>query len=182
VIAVWIPESFFTTYLGGGMIAMSIMLVAGIPLYICATASTPIAAALILKGVSPGAALVFLLTGPATNMAAVSVVLRTLGLRSTIIYLVSIAGCALLFGGLVDVFYAAFDLSARAVAGEASGAIPAWLALGCAIVLLGLTFYCGWRKYARHFINESDHYRAPAPGVSIVTNPEAAGQCSEAPT
>lgn len=182
VIAVWIPESFFTTYLGGGMIAMVVMLVAGIPLYICATASTPIAAALILKGVSPGAALVFLLAGPATNMAAVAVVLRTLGLRSTTIYLVSIAGCALLCGVLVDAFYAAFDLSARAVAGEAAGAIPAWLALACAIVLLGLTLYSCWQKYARNTISASDPSRAPAAGVSILTTPEAAGRCSEGPT
>ena len=182
VIAAWIPESFFTTYLGGGMTAMSIMLVAGIPLYICATASTPIAAALILKGVSPGAALVFLLAGPATNMAAVAVVLRNLGWRSTIIYLVSIAGCALLFGVLVDAFYAAFDLSARAVAGEAADAIPAWLALACAIVLLGLTFYSCWQKYARHTISASDPHGAPAPGASISTNPEATVRCSEGPT
>ena len=182
VIAAWIPESFFTTYLGGGMMAMSIMLAAGIPLYICATASTPIAAALILKGVSPGAALVFLLAGPATNMAAVAVVLRTLGWRSTIIYLVSIAGCALLFGGLVDAFYGGFDLSARAVAGEAAGAIPAWLALACAIVLLGLTLYSCWQKYARNTISASGSDRAPAPGVSISTNPEAAVRCAEAPT
>lgn len=67
LITALIPEEIIGNLLGGGLSSMLIMLVIGIPLYICATASTPIAAALILKGVSPGAALVFLIAGPATN-------------------------------------------------------------------------------------------------------------------
>ena len=70
LITVLIPDDLFGRYLGSGLPAMLLMLAVGVPLYICASASTPIAAALILKGVSPGAALVFLLAGPATNMAA----------------------------------------------------------------------------------------------------------------
>jgi len=58
---------------------MLVMLAVGIPLYICATASTPIAAMLILKGVSPGAALVFLLAGPATNTVTITVIGKELG-------------------------------------------------------------------------------------------------------
>jgi len=73
LITVLVPEDLITTYLGGGFTAMLLMLAVGIPLYICASASTPIAAALILKGVSPGAALVFLLVGPATNVTSLSV-------------------------------------------------------------------------------------------------------------
>ena len=71
-----VPEAWFSSYLGGGLPSMLIMLAVGIPLYICATASTPIAAALILKGVSPGAALVFLLAGPATNVTSLTVLLK----------------------------------------------------------------------------------------------------------
>jgi len=59
-----VPDTLITAHLGGGLSSMLLMLAFGVPLYICATASTPIAAALILKGVSPGAALVFLLAGP----------------------------------------------------------------------------------------------------------------------
>jgi uncharacterized membrane protein YraQ (UPF0718 family) len=135
LITVLIPESFFTTYLGSGLPAMLIMLAAGIPLYVCATASTPIAAALILKGASPGAALVFLLVGPATNAATLTVLLGTLGRRSTAIYLVAIAACAVAFGLLVDQFYALLGISPQAVIGQATEALPQELGLAGAIVL-----------------------------------------------
>ena len=116
---------------------MLIMLAVGIPLYICATASTPIAAALILKGISPGAALVFLLAGPATNVATVTVLVKILGKRATVIYLLAIAVCAVLFGLAVDQVYAVLGISAKAMAGKAAEVIPAgaqWVA--AAVVLL----------------------------------------------
>jgi uncharacterized membrane protein YraQ (UPF0718 family) len=136
LIMVQVPDSFFTDYLGAGLPAMLIMLVAGIPLYVCATASTPIAAALILKGVSPGAALVFLLVGPATNMATLTVLLGTLGKRSTAVYLTSIAVCAVFFGLVVDEIYTLFNLSAGAVVGQAGETIPNWLSWAGAIALV----------------------------------------------
>ncbi len=172
LIAALIPERFFTTYLGGGIGSMLVMLAAGIPLYICATASTPIAAALILKGVSPGAALVFVLAGPATNAAAVAVVLRTLGKRTTLIYLASIAGCALACGVLVDVFYTAFDLSARAVAGEAAETIPSWLALACAIILLLMTGFSLGRKMVRRKTDAVRPSAGSQPAIGILPSPE----------
>ena len=87
VITALIPARFLSAYLGGGIYSMLIMLLISTPLYICATASTPIAAAMILKGVSPGAALVFLLAGPATNITSLTVLLGVLGKRATVIYL-----------------------------------------------------------------------------------------------
>ncbi len=81
-ITAMVPEDLMATLLGGGLSSMLVMLVVGIPLYICATASTPIAAALILKGVSPGAALVFLLVGPATNVTSLSVLTGILGKKA----------------------------------------------------------------------------------------------------
>jgi len=79
IISYFVPQSIIENYLGYGWQAMLIMLIVGIPLYICATASTPIAAALIAKGMSPGVALVFLLVGPATNIAGVLSVGKFLG-------------------------------------------------------------------------------------------------------
>ena len=90
LISALVPETLITGYLSGGISSMLLMLAFGIPLYICATASTPIAAALILKGVSPGAALVFLLAGPATNMATLTVLADLLGKRTTLVYLTAI--------------------------------------------------------------------------------------------
>jgi len=80
-------------------------------MYVCATSSTPIAAALALKGASPGAALVFLLAGPATNVASLCVVLKVLGRRAAVVYLAAIAICALGLGLLTNQIYLAFGLS-----------------------------------------------------------------------
>ena len=139
VITVMIPDDIFSRYLGSGLPAMLLMLAVGIPLYICATASTPIAAALILKGVSPGAALVFLLAGPATNLASLTVLIGTLGKRATAIYLSSIAVCAIIFGLLVDQIYRYWGFSAQAIVGQASEVVPLWLQWTGALVVILLS-------------------------------------------
>jgi hypothetical protein len=102
-ISAFVPKDFFGEVLGGGIVAMLIMMAVGIPVYVCASASVPIAAALIAKGVSPGAAWVFLMTGPATNAATIAMVWNVLGKRTAVIYLLTIAGCALSSGLLLDV-------------------------------------------------------------------------------
>jgi uncharacterized membrane protein YraQ (UPF0718 family) len=150
-ITVLIPPDMFSQYLGAGLPAMLIMLAVGIPLYICATASTPIAAALILKGVSPGAALVFLLAGPATNMASLTVLTGTLGKRATAIYLASIAVCAVLFGLIVDQVYASLGISAQAVVGQASEIVPEWAGLLGAVAILGMSVKPVWSAIRARF-------------------------------
>jgi uncharacterized membrane protein YraQ (UPF0718 family) len=139
LVTVVIPDDFFSRHLGSGLPAMLLMLAVGIPLYICATASTPIAAALILKGVSPGVALVFLLAGPATNMAAMTVLIGTLGKRATAIYLSAIAVCSVLMGWAVDQAYAAMGVSARAAAGQAAEIVPGWLQWGAALLIVAIS-------------------------------------------
>jgi len=74
IISVLVPSDFFAGALGQGITGMLVMMAFGIPVYVCATASVPIAAALIAKGASPGAAIVFLMTGPATNAAAIATI------------------------------------------------------------------------------------------------------------
>lgn len=139
LITTLIPAEFMTAYLGGGVAAMVIMLAVGIPLYICATASTPIAAALILQGVSPGAALVFLLTGPATNVASLVVLLNVLGRKAVAIYLFAIVSFSVACGLLLDQVYALLGISAQAVAGHAAHIIPPWAQLGSALTVLALS-------------------------------------------
>jgi uncharacterized membrane protein YraQ (UPF0718 family) len=138
-ITVLIPDDVFSKYLGSGLSAMLLMLAVGIPLYICATASTPIAAALILKGVSPGAALVFLLVGPATNVASLTVVTGILGKRATAIYLSTIAVSAVIFGLAVDQVYAGLGISAQAMVGQASEMVPLWVQWVGAFLVLALS-------------------------------------------
>ena len=103
VISALVPEESLAPWLGGGIGAMLIMMVLGIPVYVCATASVPVAAALIAKGVSPGAAVVFLMTGPATNAATIATVWKVLGRRTAVIYLLTVALSALGAGLLLDV-------------------------------------------------------------------------------
>ena len=139
VISAIIPQELMAQYLGGGIHSMLIMLVVGIPMYICATASTPIAAALILKGVSPGAALVFLLVGPATNVTSLSVLFGLLGKRATAIYLVMLSVFAVLSGLILDLIYSKFGISASVIAGQAGEVIPYWLQLSGALIVILLS-------------------------------------------
>ncbi len=112
-IVVAVPDGFFEGTLFTGWTAMLAMLVAGVPLYVCATASTPIAAAMMAKGLEPGAALVFLLAGPATNVATILVVRDLLGLRALASYLGSIAVISLLLGTAVNALYPALGFDPR---------------------------------------------------------------------
>jgi hypothetical protein len=139
VITALVPPDFMTTYLGGGISSMLLMLVVGIPIYICATSSTPVAAALILQGVSPGAALVFLIAGPATNITSLTVVLKILGKRATAIYLGTIAVAAVLSGLALDAVYSGLNLSPKATIGTAAELVPDWAKLAGAVILLALS-------------------------------------------
>jgi uncharacterized membrane protein YraQ (UPF0718 family) len=139
VITVLVPGDLMMRYVGGGFKSMLVMLAVGIPLYICATASTPIAAALILKGVSPGAALVFLLVGPATNVTSLTVVSRILGKKGAAIYLITLSVCAVILGLLLDQVYGTFGISPRAVAGQAAEIVPHWAQVVGAFLLLALS-------------------------------------------
>ncbi|WP_372677235.1 SO_0444 family Cu/Zn efflux transporter [Desulfosarcina sp.] len=172
IITVLIPESVFSRYMGGGFGAMLIMLGVGIPIYICATASTPIAAALILQGVSPGAALVFLMTGPATNVTSLTVLIRVLGKRATGIYLAAIAICAVGFGLLVDWIYAAMGVSAQAVVGQAGEAIPHAVELVGAILILALSVKPVWRFVRSRFFRPGPPCESLATNATTINTPE----------
>jgi uncharacterized membrane protein YraQ (UPF0718 family) len=117
IISAVVPDNFFAERLGTGIFAMVVMMLLGIPVYVCATASVPVAAALILKGLTPGAALVFLMTGPATNAASLVTVWKTLGRRTAITYLFTVAGCALLGGILLDYLAGGVNIEAVSRAG-----------------------------------------------------------------
>ena len=162
VISELIPSQWMAHHLGGGLSSMLIMLAVGIPLYICATASTPIAAALILKGVSPGAALVFLLAGPATNVTSLTVLFGILGKRATAVYLVAIGALAVICGLVLDQVYALFGISAQAVAGQAAELIPHWAQTLGAIALLLLSIKPLYRAVHSRFRSVGDLSDAPS--------------------
>jgi len=144
-----VPDDFIQGFSGNKFWTMLIMLIAGIPMYVCATASTPIAAALILKGLSPGAALVFLMVGPATNIASMSMVSGLLGKRSLAIYLGAIILCSLGMGIFVDGIYNVYGIQAKATLGQAAEFIPHWIELGSAIIFTGLLAYAMGKPYVK---------------------------------
>lgn len=111
VISVFLSPEIVSRYLSNEYLSMLLMLAISVPLYVCATASTPIAAALALKGISPGAALVFLLAGPATNAAAITVIMKLIGKRATVVYVAVIVVMSLLAGIGVNALYASLGIS-----------------------------------------------------------------------
>lgn len=104
-----VPDDFFREQLGGIMdghiVGMLIMMGLGIPMYVCATASVPVAAVLIIAGVSPGTALVFLMTGPATNAASLATIWKIMGKRTALCYLITVAVMAVASGLLLDFIF-----------------------------------------------------------------------------
>jgi len=106
LIGVLIPENFFLNF--DSYTSRLIILLIGIPTYICASASTPVAASLILKGLSPGAALIFLMVGPATNISNMAVIQKYIGKKGLMINLFSIAFVSLLASYIVDYLYSEF--------------------------------------------------------------------------
>ena len=106
-----LPPEVFELPIFSGAWGYLVMLLVGIPIYVCASASTPIAAAMIVKGLSPGAAVVFLMASPATNTSALFVILRELGKRTLIAYLAGLAICTLLVGYAVDAGYRILEIT-----------------------------------------------------------------------
>lgn len=140
VISYAVPPTFVEHYLGSGWLSMLIMLGVGIPMYICATGSIPIAAALMLKGMSPGAALVFLLAGPATNAITIAVISKEMGTKTTVIYVGTIAVMSILFGFTLDSGWNIMSDYIPSAMMEMS-MLPPWLVLASSILLLGLIFF-----------------------------------------
>lgn len=102
LITVFVPDSFFALFVDSPLLSMVVVMVFAIPMYLCATGSIPIAVALMLKGLSPGAALVLLMAGPAVNTASVLVVSKVLGRKTMMLYLASIIVGAMGFGLCID--------------------------------------------------------------------------------
>jgi uncharacterized protein len=154
---VWavVPTDFFVNQIHSPWQQMLLMLAVGLPLYICATASTPLALALVAKGLSPGAALVLLLVGPATNITTMLVVGRMLGKLSAVLYVATIAVMSLVCGAVLDLVVSPLDIKRLSrAAGEEL--LPPWLLWAGAVTLaaflamsLGRWVYRKWPRGRR---------------------------------
>ncbi|HKM14373.1 MAG TPA: SO_0444 family Cu/Zn efflux transporter [Marinospirillum sp.] len=113
--------------LSGAFWPLVLMAIVGIPLYICATAATPIAAGLLLAGMSPGMALVFLLAGPITSLATLGIFRREFGSRALVMYLIGILCSSVLLGWLLNVGLQTFGINPTIQANQALELLPEWL-------------------------------------------------------
>ena len=152
LISVFVPDDFFADKMPNNFVGMLLILVIAIPVYICATASVPVAAVLMLKGLSPGAALVLLMAGPATNAATITMIGKVLGKKSLIGYLGAIITGAMLSGLFIDYFLPPewFRLSEHfGHMNHNHEMLPMWLKAGSAILLLLLIFNGYLQKYLK---------------------------------
>ena len=146
-IAVAVPDDFFASYIHNDFVGMLIILAASIPVYVCATSSVPIAAVLMLKGISPGAALVFLMAGPATNAATISVIGNAMGRKTLFTYLATLIAGALLSGLFID-YLLPRDWFTQALSthDHEHGLLPKWLHIGSGILMTVLVLNIFLRK------------------------------------
>lgn len=155
-ITTFTPGDFFQPVLGGGIVAMLAMAAMGVPMYVCATASVPVAAALIARGASPGAGLVFLMTGPATNAATIATIWKVMGKWTAGIYLVTVFGCAILAGLGVDALLTRTALTSEAQTMAMQPGIWQHLAAGLLLAILGWSLLAPRLKASKTDVTESD--------------------------
>ena len=163
LIQVAIPDEFFLHFGSQPLLQMLVILVVAVPMYICSTGSIPVAAALIMKGLSPGAALVMLMAGPAVNLASILVVRKAMGRRFTWIYLFVIVIFAILFGLLVN----GIGITVKPMASDACCAtptLPSTFKLICASMLTLLIIIALSMKLFERF-----SHKAADPDTAVYT-------------
>ena len=189
VIAGVIPQDYLASYLGSGALSILVMMAVGIPLYVCATASVPIAAGFIHLGVSPGAALAFLIAGPATNAAAITTVWRVLGRRTAGIYLATVALSALGSGLLLD-WFAPWVADALPAFGaihhvhEAAGWFEHFMGVILVLVLAyslwsGRRVSCGCETASTNFSTDDDGTEGARERIVLDVQGMNCGHCSK---
>lgn len=166
-----LPQDFFVRFLPWPLVTMTLMALVGIPMYVCASASTPIAAAMVAKGLDPGSALVFMLTGPATNASTIAVVARLFGRRFVSIYLGAIFGVAIASGLLLNAVIGAGIVPAPVppeVEARGAWALAKFLAAFAFLALMAFSFQRrgfrpGWNELREHARALRDLVRLEAP-------------------
>ncbi len=148
VMAVLVPQDHLSAYIGGGVLSIIVLMAAGVPVYVCATASVPIAAGFMHMGASPGAALAFLIAGPATNAATFTTIWKVLGRRTAILYIVTIAvsafGCGLLLNWMIPMLEGSLPMLDSSTHAHLEDSW--WYHIWAIVLLAVLTLSCLRRK------------------------------------
>ncbi len=156
LIQVAVPDEFFLSFGSQPLLQMLLILAIAVPMYICSTGSIPVAAALMMKGLSPGAALVMLMAGPAVNLASILVVHKSMGRRFTSVYLMTIVGFAVLFGLLLNATGWDFSVAAQDACCMATSALPSPFKIICATILTLLIVFALMMKLFSRFTDEKN--------------------------
>ncbi|MDE7375387.1 MAG: permease, partial [Muribaculaceae bacterium] len=168
-ITVFVPDGFFTFFASYPILAMLAVVVVAVPMYVCSTGSIPIALSLMLKGLSPGAAFVLLMAGPAANFASIIIVSKSLGKRAAAIYLGTIVVGAIAIGLCIDYLMPASWFVAPVAAAHAHCHLHVGLFPGiCSVILIALLIYALIKKYtpSKPQTMESEHITVTVKGMT----------------
>lgn len=154
LITVYVPDDFFTILGRQPILSMLAVLVIAIPMYVCATGSIPIAMSLVIKGLSPGTALVLLMAGPAANFASFTLISREMGRKAAVVYLISIVLGAMGFGLMIDYLLPAswFSIDSFATACHHHESLNIFSTICSAILVILLSYSFINRKSHNHNI------------------------------
>lgn len=149
LITVFVPDGWFEVFKDNSLLSMAFVLLISIPMYVCATGSIPIAVALMMKGLTPGAGLVLLMAGPAANMASILIIRHRLGWRTLAAYIAAIVSGAVASGLIIDhLLPREWFLSSleQLTCCESSGTVFEWICTG---VLVALLLYAAYNRIVR---------------------------------
>lgn len=142
------PPQYLAGAIGGGLVSILLLMAAGVPVYVCATASVPIAAGFLHLGASPGAALAFLVAGPATNAAAITTIWKIMGKRTALLYLGTVALSAVISGLVLDWIVALIPAALpQWIEHDTHHHQPGWWLHVMAVILLGIIVAARWIRF-----------------------------------
>ena len=180
-ISILLPNDFFASYNLTGITAMIIIAIASVPIYVCATTSVPIAMMLISKGLEPGAAFVFLMAGPATNAATISVIINSLGKKIVYVYISVIFISSIIFGLLINAFLDPNSLPMNMHHGHSHNII--WnifsqLSVSGMIIITGYTLFSQFKGQSKNDISNLNQ----SVDLSIIIKGMTCNRCTETAT
>lgn len=142
LITIIVPDDCFISFAKYPILAMLVVVVVAVPMYVCATGSIPIALSLMLKGLTPGVAFVFLMAGPAVNFASYTLLSRAMGRRTTLLYIATIALSAIGVGVIIDYLMpSSWFVPKQSSAHACCLASTDWLGTVCSVILCALLLY-----------------------------------------
>lgn len=181
LITVGVPDGFFAQFAHRPLLGMLLVLACAVPMYLCATGSIPIAVALMLKGMTPGAALVLLMAGPAVNVASILVIRKVLGRRTLCLYLAAIVSGAFAFAlGIDHLLPREWFTSALTAISAPCHADKQWFNIVCTVVLGLLIMHALISRYRHRDVHECQCGKCE--GTSCTTECSEEGEPTQAIT